>query len=193
MTATRQGLHQRAGSKRVLDLHGRNDRIVCLSCGLQIPRRGFQAALEELNQQWVRQNVPATTLEMFSDGDVDLENAVFEDFAVPSCKACGGVLKPAVVFYGDVVPSAVVQEAFAAVDAADAVLVAGTSLMVYSSWRFVLDAAKKGKPILVVNQGQTRAEREGVPHLKIEKGCGEVLEGAVQALLGSRMEQCEGK
>ena len=172
----------------MLDLHGRNDRIVCLGCGNQTPRRSFQAALEEENRDWVKTYVPSSlaALQMFSDGDVELENVAFEDFVVPACEVCGGVLKPAVVFYGDVVPTPVVEEAFAAVAAADAVLVAGTSLMVYSSWRFVLDASRRGKKIVIVNQGLTRAEKEGVEHLKMEGGCGEVLGGALRLLKGGR-------
>lgn len=129
---------------------------------------------------------------MFSDGDVELENVAFEDFVVPACEHCRGVLKPAVVFYGDVVPTPVVEEAFAAVAAADAVLVAGTSLMVYSSWRFVLDASKKGKKIVIVNKGGTRAEKEGVEHVKVEGACGEVLGGAVRLLMEGREGRREG-
>lgn len=131
-------------------------------------------------------------LQMFSDGDVELENVAFEDFVVPACKHCGGVLKPAVVFYGDVVPTPVVEEAFEAIAAADAVLVAGTSLMVYSSWRFVSDASKRGKKIVIVNQGGTRAEKEGIEHVKVEGACGEVLGGAVHLLKERREGRREG-
>ncbi len=170
----------------MLDLHGRNDRIVCLGCGRQTPRRAFQAELEERNKEWVDTYVPATELQMFSDGDVDLEDVRYEEFYVPACEACGGVLKPNVVFFGDVVPQKAVDQAFASVAQADAVLVAGTSLMVFSSWRFVADAAKRGIPIAIVNQGPTRAEKEKVDHLKIEGSCGEVLGGAVEALLARK-------
>lgn len=121
---------------------------------------------------------------MFSDGDVDLENVAYEEFHVPACPSCGGVLKPAVTFFGDVVPQEKVNEAITRVAEADAILVAGTSLMVYSSWRFVLAAAKAGTKIAVVNQGPTRAEKEGIAHVKMEGGCGEVLGGAMELLLG---------
>jgi NAD-dependent SIR2 family protein deacetylase len=90
-----------------------------------------------------------------------------------------------VTFFGDVVPAPKVDEAFARVAEADAILVAGTSLMVYSGWRFVLDASKRGTKIAVVNVGHTRAEKEGVEHLKLEASCGDVLKGACEVLAGA--------
>lgn len=171
-----------------MDLHGRNDRIVCLGCGRVQPRRPFQQELEQLNAAWIDEFVPrgGEDARMFADGDADLTQVDFNRFQVPSCPCCGGVLKPDVVFFGDVVPTPKVDEAFSHVSDADAVLVAGTSLMVYSSWRFVLHASKLGKKIAIVNMGPTRAEkeRERVEHLKLEAPCGDVLKGACILLGG---------
>lgn len=205
-----------------MDLHGRNDRVVCLGCGRTKPRRPFQAELQATNTDWIERHVPrgGEGAQMFADGDADLTEVDFGAFHVPACDCCGGVLKPGaslrfgpaffvvyldrcvcvvnrradapnptlplsvpdVVFFGDVVPTPKVDEAFARVAEADAVLVAGTSLMVYSGWRFVLDASKHGTKIAVVNVGHTRAEKEGVEHLKLEASCGDVLMGACQLL-----------
>lgn len=177
-------LHQQAGSERVIDLHGRNDRVVCLSCGHTKPRRPFQAELEAINAEWIKTYVPkgGESAQMFADGDVDLTQVDFGAFQVPACECCGGILKTTVVFFGDVVPAPRVEEAFARVAESDAVLVAGTSLAVYSGWRFVLDAHKRGIKIAVVNVGPTRAEKECVEHLKLEASCGEVLRGACDLL-----------
>lgn len=171
-----------------MDLHGRNDRIVCLGCGRITPRRSFQAELKQLNEDWIRTYVPTggEGAEMFADGDVDLSAVDFASFKVPSCDCCSSILKPDVVFFGGSVPPTKVEEAFERVREADAVVVAGTSLMVYSGWRFVLDAAKRGTQICVVNKGPTRAEsdRERVGHIKIEANCGDVLKGACELLAG---------
>lgn len=171
-----------------MDLHGRNDRIVCLGCGRITPRRSFQAELQQLNEDWIRTYVPTggEGAEMFADGDADLSAVDFASFKVPSCGCCSGILKPDVVFFGGSVPPTKVEEAFERVREADAVVVAGTSLMVYSGWRFVLDAAKRGTQICVVNKGLTRAEsdRERVEHIKIEANCGDVLKGACELLAG---------
>lgn len=158
-------------------------------CGRIIPRRSFQAELRQLNEEWIRTYVPTgeDEVKMFADGDADLTTVDFSSFCVPSCDCCGrGVLKPDVVFFGGTVETSKVELAFERVREADAMLVAGTSLQVYSGWRFVLDAAKRGTKICVVNKGPTRAEseRERVEHLKIEASCGDVLKGACELLAG---------
>lgn len=153
VTQNVDGLHQRAGNQRVIDLHGRLDDVVCLDCDHRITREYMQQALIENNPQWhyvVRQIAP--------DGDVDLEQVDYARFHVPACSRCGGRLKPDVVFFGENVPKARVERALQALAAADALLVVGSSLMVYSGFRYARAAAAEAKPIIIFNRGQTRAD-----------------------------------
>ncbi|MFC0410181.1 NAD-dependent protein deacetylase [Roseomonas elaeocarpi] len=161
-------LHQKAGSRRVIDLHGRLDVVRCLGCGAEMPREAMQAELTRRNPGW-------STLDAGSapDGDADLDGLDFAGFAVPDCRHCGGLLKPDVVFFGENVPRERVAESFAALDRADAVLVVGSSLMVYSGFRFVQAAAKAGKPVAAVNIGRTRAD--DLLTLKVEQPCEDAL------------------
>ncbi|MFT4047985.1 MAG: NAD-dependent protein deacetylase [Solimonas sp.] len=146
-------LHQRAGSARVVDLHGRLDLVRCTACGQCRTRAGFQHLLLQRNPRWAALDAGAAP-----DGDADLERADFPSFDVPACPACGGVLKPDVVFFGESVPRERVDAAMAALRAADAMLVVGSSLMVWSGFRFAQTAARAGKPIAAVNIGRTRAD-----------------------------------
>lgn len=157
-------LHQSAGSQRVIDLHGRLDQVRCMGCGLKTPRSDFQHELGHRNSAWLALDAPDAP-----DGDADLEHDDFAAFDVPSCPACSGVLKPDVVFFGETVPRDVVDEARDRLEASDAMLVVGSSLMVYSGFRFVQMAAKKGIPIAAVNLGRTRAD--DLLTLKIEDRC----------------------
>ncbi|MCX7318309.1 MAG: NAD-dependent protein deacetylase [Hyphomicrobiales bacterium] len=157
-------LHQSAGSERVIDLHGRLDQVRCMGCGLKMPRGEFQHDLGHRNPAWLGLDAPDAP-----DGDADLEHAEFAAFDVPSCIACGGVLKPDVVFFGETVPREVVDEARDRLQAADAMLVVGSSLMVYSGFRFVQMAVKQGIPIAAVNLGRTRAD--DLLTLKVEDRC----------------------
>jgi NAD-dependent SIR2 family protein deacetylase len=161
-------LHQKAGSQAVVDLHGRLDIVRCLACQLELDRNGFQAELEALNPAW-------THLEALRapDGDADLEGLPFEDFRIPPCPRCRGMLKPDVVFFGENIPRTRVDTAQGALDRADAVLVVGSSLMVYSGYRFVLWASRRGLPIAAVNLGKTRADN--LIDLKVELSCAEAL------------------
>ncbi|SHJ23292.1 NAD-dependent protein deacetylase, SIR2 family [Roseomonas rosea] len=161
-------LHQAAGSSRVVDLHGRLDRVRCTRCGETIPRERMQAELIQLNPGWAERGAAAAP-----DGDADLEAADFAEFAVPPCPSCGGVLKPDVVFFGECVPRERIDAARGALDEADAVLVIGSSLMVYSGFRFVQAAARAGKPVAAVNLGRTRAD--DLLTLKVEQPCDEAL------------------
>ncbi|TAM97576.1 MAG: NAD-dependent protein deacetylase [Rhodanobacteraceae bacterium] len=161
-------LHQRAGSLNVIDLHGRLDVVRCLSCNNRFGRDGFQHRLREVNPGW-----GASPARIAPDGDADLEGIDFGAFAAPSCEVCGGVLKPDVVFYGESVPREVTVAALAAVESADGVLVAGSSLMVWSSFRLVRAAAARGIPIVAVNRGRTRAD--DLLAFKCEGECGAVL------------------
>ncbi|QTF94326.1 NAD-dependent protein deacetylase [Halomonas sp. BM-2019] len=177
VTQNVDGLHQRAGSRRVIDLHGRADRVRCMACGAHRMRHDLHAELARLNPHWA--SVAARTA---PDGDADLE-ADFSDFRVPDCGRCGGgVWKPDVVFFGDSVPRESVARAFALLEESDALLVVGSSLMVYSGYRFARAAARDGKPIACLNLGRTRAD--DLFALKVEAPL-EVSLAALRAL-------CEG-
>ena len=161
-------LHQRAGSMRVLDLHGRLDEVRCMACDWRLARRAFQQALVERNPAWAQ--LEATDA---PDGDADLEGHDFARFDVPPCPHCGGIVKPDVVFFGEAVPRERVEAATRAWQAADAVLVVGSSLMVYSGYRFVDAAARAGKPVAAVTLGRTRAD--ALLTLKVDAPCHEAL------------------
>ena len=161
-------LHQKAGSQNVVDLHGRLDIVRCLACRHSMDRDGFQTELEALNPDWVSLDALRAP-----DGDADLEGLDFDAFAIPPCPCCGGVLKPDVVFFGENIPRPWVDDAQAGLDAADAVLVVGSSLMVYSGYRIVLQAARRGLPIAALNLGRTRADE--LLSLKVQAPCGEGL------------------
>ncbi|MCA1768811.1 MAG: NAD-dependent protein deacetylase [Halomonas sp.] len=153
ITQNVDGLHQRAGSRRVIDLHGRADRVRCMACGASRMRHALHAELTQLNPRWADVSALAAP-----DGDADLE-ADFSDFRVPDCTRCGsGIWKPDVVFFGDSVPRESVERAFALVEESDALLVVGSSLMVFSGFRFVRAAARDDKPIACFNLGLTRAD-----------------------------------
>ena len=155
-------LHQAAGSARVIDLHGRLDRVRCMDCGRELPRDELQDELVRLNPDWLALDAADAP-----DGDADLESADFSSFAVPSCRRCDGVLKPDVVFFGENVPRHRIEAAAKQLERADAMLIVGSSLMVYSGFRFVQMAAAAGKPLAAVNLGRTRAD--GFLTLKVEQ------------------------
>ncbi len=157
-------LHQAAGSAEVIDLHGRLDQVRCMHCDRRFPRAEFQAELVSLNPDW-----RGLSAGQAPDGDADLEGADFSSFVVPPCEHCGGVIKPDVVFFGESVPRERVTTAMAHLKSADAMLVVGSSLMVYSGFRFVDTAARSGKPVAAVNLGRTRAD--DLLALKIEAEC----------------------
>jgi NAD-dependent SIR2 family protein deacetylase len=161
-------LHQGAGSARVLDLHGRLDRVRCMGCERRTDRDDLQGELERLNPGWLEVEALQAP-----DGDADLDGLDFSSFTAPCCPSCGGVLKPDVVFYGENVPRPRVEEASRHLARADAVLVVGSSLMVYSGFRFIEAAAREGKPVAAVNLGRTRAEK--FLALKVEAPCEEAL------------------
>ncbi|MDX1634251.1 MAG: NAD-dependent protein deacetylase [Marinobacter sp.] len=145
-------LHQRAGSEQVIDLHGRADEVICMGCGQRQPRDRVHERCDRLNPSF-RQYSAATA----PDGDADLE-VDFSGFQVADCEHCGGILKPDVVFFGDNVPRPRVASAMAALEASDAMLVVGSSLMVYSGFRFCRQAREWDKPMAALNIGRTRAD-----------------------------------
>lgn len=168
VTQNVDGLHQVAGSRRVIDLHGRIDLVRCLGCERRISREQFQLELAERNPAFVALDALGAP-----DGDADLDDVAFDAFEVPSCEACGGLLKPDVVFFGESVPPERVRRAMDAIEASEAMLVVGSSLMVYSGYRFVKAMAESGKPIAAINLGRTRAD--DLLALKIAGRCGDVL------------------
>ena len=172
VTQNVDGLHQRAGSAAVIDLHGRLDGVVCLSCASSQSRADMQGWLAERNPDWAR--LEAATA---PDGDADLDGRDFSRFRVPACPHCAGMLKPDVVFFGENVPRPRYLQAQDALRSSDAVLVVGSSLMVYSGYRFVRSAHEAGLPIAIVNRGRTRAD--DLATLKIDAEAGAVLETAL--------------
>ena len=168
VTQNVDGLHHAAGSENVIDLHGRIDTVRCLGCGQRTSRDELQRELERRNPSFAALDAVEAP-----DGDADLEGVAFETFDVPSCNACGGLLKPDVVFFGENVPAERVQRAMAPIASSDAMLVVGSSLMIYSGYRFVTAAADAGKPIAAINLGRTRAD--DLLALKVEDRCSDAL------------------
>lgn len=175
ITQNVDGLHSRAGSTRVVDLHGRLDRVICIDCGWRQDRPAWQATLEAHNPDWNR-----TVLAYKPDGDAVLEDEDTESFTVPDCPDCGGIVKPDVVFFGENVPRDRVTAGYAAVEESDALLVIGSSLMVYSGLRFPRRAEELGKPVAIVNRGRTRADEFAA--LKVDADCGATLADAAERL-----------
>ncbi len=146
-------LHQAAGSRAVIDLHGRLDRVICLACATRFERAALQAHMRRRNPHYADLSAAIAP-----DGDACLEQVDTRDFQVPDCPVCGGVLKPDVVFFGENIPQARVARAIDALGDADALLVIGSSLMVYSGYRFCRLAAERGIPIAAIGPGVTRAD-----------------------------------
>jgi NAD-dependent SIR2 family protein deacetylase len=168
VTQNVDGLHQEAGSKSVVDLHGRLDRVVCMGCRDSIARIEMDRYLKELNPDIAKD----LTVEFTPDGDAEIEGT--ENFIVPSCTKCNGFYKPDVVFFGESVPSSRVELALNLLEDSDVLLVAGTSLTVNSGYRFAKQAAKTQKPIVLVNLGPTRADH--LANAKIEANTSLALE-----------------
>jgi NAD-dependent SIR2 family protein deacetylase len=183
VTQNVDGLHQAAGSRSVIDLHGRVDVVRCLTCERRTPRERVQAELVERNPSFAALDAVDAP-----DGDAVFDGIDFAGFDVPACDACGGLLKPDVVFFGERVPAERVQRAFAALDEADAMLVVGSSLMVYSGYRFARAMAEAGKPIAAVNLGSTRADE--LLTLKVTERCADALSFLLAPLEGKEPLAC---
>ncbi|HSN18107.1 MAG TPA: NAD-dependent protein deacetylase [Gammaproteobacteria bacterium] len=175
ITQNVDGLHQLAGSRAVTDLHGRLDQVECLMCGARMSRADMQRILESRNPDWLHLEAAHAP-----DGDADLEASDFARFEVPACESCGGVLKPGVVFFGDSIPPQRSREAAEQVQQADALLVVGSSLMVWSGYRLARSAAERGAPVAALNLGITRAD--ALLDLKLTAPCGETLRWAAEEL-----------
>lgn len=168
VTQNVDGLHERAGSKRVVALHGRIGDVVCLRCSARHSRDEIQDELFALNPQ-----IRGTGALSAPDGDAHLEPGKLEHFRMVDCFSCGGLLKPDVVFYGETVPPNRVAECYAGLERADVLVVVGSSLTVFSGFRFVKQASARGVPVVVLNQGATRADT--LAALKVDVECGAVL------------------
>ncbi len=173
ITQNVDGLHSAAGSERVVDLHGRLDRVVCLSCRASCSRHELQERLVQLNPGLLSERFEAR-----ADGDVELA-IDYAAVRLASCASCGGVLKPDVVFFGENVPAPRVELSMRALEGARALLIVGTSLMVFSGFRFARAASRLGIPIAVVNLGKTRADE--LAALRVAGNVGDVLQGTLQA------------
>jgi NAD-dependent SIR2 family protein deacetylase len=182
ITQNVDGLHDAAGSKRVVELHGSLAAVRCLDCGERVARGEFQRRILALNSAWEREHAPGDHTAA-PDGDVELPMSAFADFRVPACDACGnGMLKPDVVFFGENVPRTRLDEAWRVFDDGEVLLVAGSSLSVYSGRRFVYRAGEIGMPIAVMNVGPTRAD--DVAAVKVEAPLGAALPAVVALLVG---------
>lgn len=175
ITQNVDNLHRRAGSEKVIDLHGVLAVVRCLSCERRIDRDAVQALLEAMNPDWA-----AASAGPAPDGDARVDPADTLDFRVPGCPDCGGMLKPDVVFFGESVPRERVELCRRSLNRSDALLVVGSSLMVYSGFRFARQARAAGKPIAIVNRGRTRAD--DLAAVKLGGDCGELLSAAAAAL-----------
>lgn len=167
-------LHQRAGSRAVIDLHGRLDIVVCLDCGGRTTRADLQDVMAAGNPAWRAEAAIAP------DGDAEIDATLIESFTAPRCGRCDGLLKPDVVFFGENVPRDRYERASDALGGADALLVVGSSLMVYSGFRFVRLAHEAGLPIAILNRGRTRGDE--LAELKVEGDVGTTLTAAVTAV-----------
>ncbi len=187
ITQNVDGLHHAAGSRRVVELHGSLARVRCLGCERRLPRSEFQARLLALNAEWAERLACASGrggLEPAPDGDAELPSRALEDFRVPGCATCGGVVKPDVVFFGENVPRERVDEAWRLFGEGEVLLVVGSSLAVYSGRRFVQRAQKEGVPIAIVNIGRTRADDAAA--VRVEGRAGRILPAVAEAVLGGR-------
>lgn len=173
------GLHHAAGSQSVIELHGDIRRVCCMTCEARYPRSLVQEWLDHANPDFDHDQ--ARTARLAPDGDAHLVDTVYARFSVPDCPECAGTLKPDVVFFGGNVPNIRVRRARQAVESAQALLIVGSSLMVYSGYRFAEQAHRSGKPIIAINRGVTRADH--LLALKIEEDCGRVLTDIVAGLM----------
>jgi NAD-dependent SIR2 family protein deacetylase len=162
-------LHQRAGSQQVVDLHGRLDRVICLNCANLCHRSSIQQRLGADNPQLAGLSGTLTP-----DGDADVAASRLRDVKVPDCETCGGMLMPDVVFFGGTVPRSRVAHCTDAINKADALVAIGSSLQVFSGYRFCRQAVQAGKPLLIINPGRTRADE--LASLKLHSACAPLLQ-----------------
>jgi NAD-dependent SIR2 family protein deacetylase len=164
-------LHTKAGSHNVINLHGTYAQVICLSCGQSMSRAALGEILDALNPGFVERVEAAGGLAVAPDADAVVSDTA--SFRYLDCPSCGGMLKPDIVYFGESVTKAVVEQAFSLVDAADALMVAGSSLTVFSGYRLVRHAAALGIPVAIVNRGPTRGD--DLATVKVDGGCSELL------------------
>lgn len=175
ITQNVDGLHQRAGHQNVIDLHGNLDWVHCLQCALRLPRAQMQAWLQDANPA-----LQAPLAQRRPDGDADLPDELLHDVQVPACPACGGILKPEVVFFGGTIARERVEAVNQAVLQCEAVLVVGSSLTVFSGFRICRDAHAQGKPVAALTLGVTRADP--LLSVKVQQDCALALDRLTSAL-----------
>ncbi|XP_060585695.1 NAD-dependent protein lipoamidase sirtuin-4, mitochondrial-like [Ruditapes philippinarum] len=168
ITQNVDALHYKAGSKNVTELHGSAHRVMCLICDHKMTRPEMQVLIESYNPNWSAQSD-----EIAPDADVQLTQDQIDGFKVPPCPSCGGPLKPEITFFGDNVLKPIVEFVHDKVKESDSLLFVGTSLQVYSGYRFAAAAKDQGKPIAILNIGPTRADK--LAHLQIHGKCGDIL------------------
>ncbi|TFH75348.1 NAD-dependent protein deacetylase [Gammaproteobacteria bacterium LSUCC0112] len=168
-------LHQKAGSHSAIDLHGRADEVICMQCDFREPRAITHKRCADANPAFANLTANAAP-----DGDADLDVNV-DNFKVPGCPDCGGILKPDVVFFGDNVPRERVNAVFDTLNNSSALIVIGSSLMVFSGFRFAREARLQNKPLLILTQGKTRAD--DIATLKIDAEIVQTLTSATDALI----------
>jgi NAD-dependent SIR2 family protein deacetylase len=164
-------LHTKAGSRKVINLHGTYAQVICLSCGASMSRALLAEQLDALNPGFTERAEAIGGLAVAPDADAVVADTA--SFRYLDCPSCGGMLKPNIVYFGESVAKAVVEQSFSLIDAADALLVAGSSLTVFSGYRFVRHAAALGIPVAIVNRGPTRGD--DLATVKVEGGCSELL------------------
>jgi NAD-dependent SIR2 family protein deacetylase len=164
-------LHTKAGSEAVVNLHGTYAQVVCLSCGHTMSRADLAVELEALNPGFIERAEQVGGIAVAPDADAMVEDT--SSFRYLDCPRCGGMFKPDIVYFGENVPKDRVAQAYSMVDAADALLVAGSSLTVFSGYRFVRHAAAQAKPVAIINRGPTRGD--DLATVKLDNGCSEIL------------------
>lgn len=175
VTQNVDALHHKAGSLRVVDLHGRLDKVRCIHCGQSFSRHAIATRIDALNPWLARTDMAGSVR---PDGDVDV--AVTESFVVPSCDMCEGILKPEVIFFGEFVPGGIFEQAASLIQRSQALIVAGSSLVVNTGMRLVSLAHKRKMPIVIINRGPTKADR--LASVRIEGGTSETLDAIVTRL-----------
>jgi NAD-dependent SIR2 family protein deacetylase len=163
-------LHTKAGSEAVIDLHGTYARVICLDCGATMPRADLAELLEEANPGFA-EGAALGGIAVAPDADATVADTTA--FRIVDCPRCGGMLKPDIVYFGESVPKERVERAYSLVDGAEVLLVAGSSLTVYSGYRFVRHAAAASMPIAIVNRGRTRGD--DLATVTIDTGCSPML------------------
>lgn len=174
-------LHTKAGSRTVINLHGTYDRVVCLDCAHRMSRTELAELLEAANPGFTERAEKLGGLAVAPDADAVVSDT--ESFTFIDCPACGGMLKPDIVYFGESVAKEIVQQSYSLVEQSQALLVAGSSLTVFSGYRFVRHAAALGIPVAIVNRGQTRGD--DLATVKVDAGCSPILTLLAEELIGS--------